>query len=112
MYLLGELITHAIKKLAPDQEVLEYINESIDKQGYMSKGRPTRRGRLKYICRKIDMDGYSTFLNADTTAALGFIDLLQEGTHSLEKPFSQTQMKALLNRAEGLISFLIDVGNA
>lgn len=108
---LRELVTHTLHKLAPDEDVLGYANGLADAHEYLHEGRPTRNGRVRYISRKIDTRGFSKFLDADAKSTLAFIDLLQEGTHSLETPYSEKQVKALLSRAEGLLSFLIDISN-
>ena len=108
---LRELVTHTLHELAPDEDVLKYVDNLGDAQEYLHEGRPTRESRLRYISRKIDVGGFSKFVDADTKSALAFIRLLQEGTHSLETPYTEEQVNALLSRAEGLISFLIDISN-
>jgi len=108
---LRELVTHTIHKLAPDKKAVKYLKTLGDVEEYLDEGRPTRRGRILYICREIEMGNFSKFVNADAKSTLAFIDLLQEGTHSLEMPYSAPQLTALLSRAEGLLSFLIDVSN-
>lgn len=105
---LRELITHAIHKLAPNDQVSGWTTEPK----YFQKGKPTRQARLLYICRKIDDGSFSNFVKSDVESSLKFINLLQEGTHSLSPPFGEAQVCALLNRAESLISFLIDASSS
>ena len=101
---LRELITHVIHKLAPDDNVSRW---STDLK-YFQKGKPTRLARLLYICRNIDVGSFSGFVKSDVESTLKFINLLQEGTHSLSSPFGEAQLGALVSRAESLVSFLID----
>ena len=52
---------------------------------------------------------FSEFVDADVKTALAFINLLQQGTHSLEAPYNDNQVAALVSRAEGLLLYLIDI---
>ena len=101
---LRELTTHVIHKLAPDDDVSRWSTD----HKYFQKEKPTRRARLLYICRNIDVGSFSDFVKSDVESTLKFLDLLQEGTHSLSSPFGEAQLGALVSRAESLVSFLID----
>ncbi len=106
---LRELFTHAMQQLAPDKSTLEYLGGLGNADDYIYNGRPTRKGRLKYISRNIDNPKFREFLGYDIEAALSFFNLLQQGTHSLMAPYNDEQILAILSRAEGLISFLVDI---
>ena len=102
---LRELFTQILLELAPDKAFFEW-----DKyKSYRNNGRPTRKGRLLYICRNINYDSFTTFVDRDVSVALSFLDLLQKGTHAIEKPYDKRQMKALLIRFEHLIDFIIRI---
>ena len=106
---LRELITHTMHELAPDNEAKEYLEALGDAEQYLHEGSPTRRGRIVYICREIESGNFSKFVDADAKATLAFMDLLQKGTHSREAHYTEPQLTALLSRAEGLVTFLIDI---
>lgn len=102
---LRELFTHILHKLAPDDAFFKWNQDESN----IHQGRPTRRGRLLYICRNINYDSFTTFVDKDISAALVFFDLLQKGTHVIEKPYDEIQMKALFIRIECLLDFIIRI---
>jgi ABC-type multidrug transport system fused ATPase/permease subunit len=102
---LRELFTHMLHKLAPDEEFSIWNHDPSNIQN----GRPTRKGRLLYICRKINFGEFTTFVEQDISAVLSFLDLLQKGTHAIEKLYGERQMKALLIRMECLLDFIIRI---
>lgn len=105
---LRELITQVLRSLAPDGAVSKW---STDPK-HLREGQPTRRARLLYICRNIDVGSFSGFVRSDVESTLKFIGLLQEGTHSLSSPFGEGQLRTLVSRAESLLSFLIDTSQS
>ncbi len=102
---LRELFTHILHKLAPDDTFFRWNQDESN----LYNGRPTRKGRLLYICRNISYGPFITFVDRDISAALMFLDLLQKGTHAIEKPYDERQMKALLIRMECLLDFIIRI---
>jgi hypothetical protein len=102
---LRELFTHILHRLAPDDAFFKWNQDESN----LYNGRPTRKGRLLYICRKINYDPFTTFINQDISAALTFLDLLQKGTHAIRKPYTERQLKALLIRMECLLDFIIRI---
>ena len=67
---------------------------------------------IKNTSRNIEIGSFSGFVKSDVESTLKFVDLLQEGTHSLSSPFVEIQLGALVSRAESLISFLIDTSRS
>lgn len=102
---LRELFTHMLHKLAPDDAFFKWNQDESN----LYNGRPKRKGRLLYICRKINYGPFTTFVDWDISAALMFLDFLQRGTHAIEKPYDERQMKALLIRMECLLDFIIRI---
>lgn len=102
---LRELFTHILHKLAPDGAFFEWNEDESN----LSNGRPTREGRIIYICRNINYGAFITFVQRDISAAVAFLDLLQKGTHAIEKPYDDRQLKALLIRIECLLDFIIRI---
>lgn len=102
---LRELITHIIHKLAPDHELLEWNRDASN----LKDGRPTRKGRLLFICKGINNGPFTEFVHKDVSAALAFFDVFQNLTHVIESSCSEKQMDALLIRTEALLWYLIKV---
>jgi len=102
---LRELFTHILHKLAPDDAFFEWNQDESN----LCNRRPTRKGRLLYICRNINYGPFTTFVDRNISAALAFLDLLQKGTHTIEKPYDEKQIKALLIRMKCLLDFIIGI---
>jgi hypothetical protein len=102
---LRELFTHILHELAPDALFFKWNQDESN----LYNGRPTRKGRLLYICRDINCTPFTTFVDRDVSAAGTFLDLFEKGTHAIEKPYDERQMKALLIRMECLLSFIIRI---
>ena len=103
---LRELFTHILHKLAPDEVFFKW---NQDESNIGKEGRPTRKGRLRYICRKINYGEFNTFVEQDISTALSFLNLLQKGSHAIQKPYSKRQLRALFIRAKCLLGFIIEI---
>jgi hypothetical protein len=103
---LRELITHTLHILCPDNEFSRWNTDSK----LVDRDRPTRKGRLLYICRNIRMGSFETFVDMDVKATLEFITLFQKGTHDIENSFTMEQLQAMLRRTEALLSYLVHLG--
>lgn len=103
---LRELFTQVLHRLAPDEQVRQW-NSSPD---YYQAGKPTRKARLLYICRDINYEPFSQFLEKDIDSVLACIDLFQEGTHAVLPPFDDSQLSSIKIRTESCIRFLLEVG--
>ena len=99
---LRELVTHVLHALAPDNAVHGWAPD----QSYFYKGRPTRKARVLFICRRIDHGPFTAFIRADVKATVEFIDLFQRG-HELAVSFSEEQLQSLITRTEAFLRFLI-----
>jgi hypothetical protein len=102
---LRELFRCILHALSPDDRVREWHCAPA----LYDKNRPTRRGRLLYICRGINRDEFTTFVNKDVEALLAFIDLFDQGTHAVAPPFNEEQLQAMLHRTEAALIFLINI---
>lgn len=105
---LRELMTHILHLLSPDEDVKRW---SADPSHYHN-GRLTRRARLLYICRGINHAEFTTFVGKDIDAVLAFIDLFQQGTHDINPPFTEAQLKAMLHRTEAAVLFLVNISRS
>lgn len=97
-----ELVSHVLHQLSPDKEVLRVIAPED-----MHNGRPTRRGRLRYIFREQAGPEIAKFFEADLKAALELFDLLNNGTHRLDGNATEEQAHYLRGRVAGLVSSML-----
>ena len=102
---LRELVTQILHRLAPDELFFEWNQNHCN----IVNNRPTRKGRLLYICRNINHGPFATFLERDVEAALEFLQLFQKGTHTIKQSFDGKQLGALMVRMECLLYFLIKI---
>ncbi len=100
---LRELFTHILHMLSPDGEFIKWNTDPAN----LHNGRPTRRGRLLYIYRKINSPPFLEYVEKDVAAALAFLNLFQAGTHKAQGPFDDQQCRALLIRMESLLHFIV-----
>ncbi len=99
-----ELFTHVTHLLAPDDRLEDWTKDPAD----FHNKRPTRRARLRYITRNLQLT-FGGFLNADVASALSFLDIFQKGTHALKPDFSPAEVLDFTTRMEGLLRFLLVV---
>jgi hypothetical protein len=102
---LRELFTHVLHALSPDDKVKSWSNFPEHYQN----GKPTRRARLLYICRSLNHDPFSDFLEKDIDAVLEFIKLFQRGTHEIIPTYTDFHLKMMLVRMESALRFLLEI---
>lgn len=102
-----ELFTQVLHALAPDNDIRGWTSSD----DHFHNNRPTRRARLLYICRHIDCDPLSRFVQDDVKAALSFVDSLNSGTHVVESRLSTIQLASIVSRMESLLVFLLQIRN-
>jgi hypothetical protein len=71
-----------------------------------------RKARLLYICRSINKEPFTKFVERDIEATMAFLDLFQGGTHKIATNYSKEQLTAMLIRMEGTLRFLLEIENA
>lgn len=102
---LRELFTHVLHTLSPDDKVKSWSNSPK----HYDRGRPTRRARLLYVCRTLNHDPFSDFLEKDIDAVLEFLQLFQRGTHEIIPNYTYFQLKMMLVRMESALRFLLEI---
>lgn len=102
---IRELFTHLMHTLAPDDKIKSWSNEPT----FYDKGKPTRKGRLHYICRNISNAPFNKFVDKDVQSTLEFINIFQQGTHSIDDNFSPQQLVAIKSKAETTLKFLLEI---
>lgn len=100
-----ELFTQVLQALAPDNEIRAW---STNEQ-HFHNNRPTRRARLLYICRHINCDPLTRFVEDDVQAALSFVESLNAGTHVVESRLTNSQLGSIISRMESLLVFLLQL---
>ncbi|BAW96407.1 hypothetical protein NIES970_13350 [[Synechococcus] sp. NIES-970] len=102
-----ELFTQVLHALAPDDDIRGWTSND----DYFHNNHPTRRARLLFICRHIDCDPLSRFVQDDVRAALSFVDSLNSGTHVVKSRLSKIQLASIVARMESLLVFLLQIRN-
>ena len=100
---LRELIGYILRQLAPEDKIRVWVTDS----SYYHNGRPTRRTQLLYICREINFDHLSEFVDADVELALTLINALHAEAHVIDRRLTDRQLQGLVDRTESLLLFLL-----
>jgi hypothetical protein len=103
---LRELFTHVLHTVAPDDKVKEW---SKTPEHYDKEGKPTRRARLLYVCRVLNHEPFSKFVDKDIDAVLEFFELFQQGTHKVTSRFTDLQLAIMLVRMESTLRFILEI---
>ncbi|MCL4850543.1 MAG: hypothetical protein KJZ78_04085 [Bryobacteraceae bacterium] len=93
---LRELWSHLLRMLAPDPNVLSWVD---GKKELLHEGRPTRNARVLYLCREINYGSFSELVVADTKALIKMLDIFNR-VHELNLELSEKQLRVLLFRTE------------
>ncbi len=101
-----ELWLHLLRRLAPDREVTQWAKGRDD--NLMHNGKPTRRARVLYICRRIDEKPLTGFVEADATAFTEHVNLFNR-LHELRSGFSDRQLRATVLRTDSWLDFIIRI---
>ena len=100
---LRELIGRVLHQFAPKDKIKAW---STDHSYYDEEGKPTRRARLLYICREINSDPLSKFVDVDVKSVLTLIQVLNAETHVIPCRLTDRQLQALVGRTESCLQFL------
>lgn len=106
---LRELVSHLLRKLAPDDEVRSWTSDPT----HYHEGKPTRSARCQYVARNLGdaAPDFARFLEADAAEARAVIKQLNDGTHSLVSMPPNVAIVVAV-RAEGLLKTLIVTARA
>jgi hypothetical protein len=100
-----ELNMHVLHLLSPDNALKAWSTSPDD----FANGRPTRKARLKFICRNINHGAFDDFVNKDIETMVQVFDFLNKGTHEITTNFSEPQLLALKVKAESTVQFLLAI---
>lgn len=103
---LREMWGHLLRHLAPDEKVLPWVSgKGAD---LVHDGKPTRNARVLYVCRGINHGPLTDFLDLDTRALVKLLELFNR-VHQLETGLTDAQLNALMLRADGWLTFIIQI---
>lgn len=106
---LRTLWDELFRAIAPDHGVTEWINSvGLASEDHLSKGRPTRRARLKYILRDVNNDPLSDYVNAQIAAALQLHDIYQR-VHITDPGLTEQQLGVVVLNSEASLEYFIKV---
>ena len=104
---LRELWNHLLRKLAPKEDVMEWIRE-YGSQGYLHDGQPTRHAKIRYVLRDLEDEPLGDFLEADTKAMVKLYTLYGR-LHGLDTGVSDEQLRAITLRTESYLGYILRV---
>lgn len=105
---LRELLGNLLRHLAPDENLVPWINAQATQNGLMHEGRPTRQARIRFICRNKSHSDLESFLGASIKEFAELMEVLNR-LHKPDIRLSDKDMKILIYAAEAKLKFLINV---
>lgn len=104
---LRELWSHLLRRLAPNEQVLNWIvgkgHDLID-----NSGNPTRRAKALYICREINNDPLKDFICFDIRAFVKMLKFLNS-LHELKQGLTDVQLLRILIRTDSYLMFILQI---
>lgn len=105
---LRELWNHLLRRLAPDDLVVTWIQGIDNQKDLQYQGKPTRRARVLYVCRELNNDPLADFLMYDTSALVELIELFNR-VHELETKLTDEQLRAILLRTDSWLMYILQI---
>jgi len=103
---LREFWNHLLRKLAPDEMIMSWLPG--DRKDLLHKGRPTRRARVLYVCRKFNHDPLTDLVVQDTRAFVKLVEFFNR-VHELDSELTDDQLKALLLRTDSWLMYILQI---
>lgn len=104
---LRELWNHLLRQLAPDDRVIQWIQEH-GYQGYLENGRPTRRSKVLYICRNLNNDPLTKFIDVDTRALVKLMEFFNQ-VHNLNIELTDKQLRAIILKSDSWLMYILQI---
>ena len=102
---LRELWNHLFRKLAPNKEVKQWIdNHRI--QGVLKDEQPTRLARIRYVLRDLEDGSLRNFVVADEKAMVQLY-ALYDRLHGLDTGVTDKELNAITVRTESYLSYIL-----
>lgn len=102
---LRELCNHVLHRLSPNDEVKKWNSDA----GFYKDGRPVRRLRLMYICRRITPGGFADYLDKTISTHIELLKTLNE-MHAARPNLDEFQLRLLLTDSIAMLRFLLRTG--
>jgi Predicted pPIWI-associating nuclease len=103
---LRELWGHLLRRLAPDDQVLTWATGEDTELFY--EGRPTRKARILYVCRRLNHHALTDFVMQDTRALMKLVELFNR-VHELKPGLTDEQLRALLARTDSWLMYILQI---
>jgi hypothetical protein len=107
---LRELWNHLLKRLAPDDLVVVWIQGVSNQKDLLYEGKPTRRARVLYVCRELNNDPLTDLVMHDTRALVKMIELFNR-VHELETALTDEQLRAILLRTDSWLMYILQISS-
>ena len=102
---LREFWSHLLRTLAPDASVVDWAG---DKGDLFHEGKPTRRARMLYICRGVNHEPLSKFVDKDTEAFMSMVAAFNR-VHELETGLTDEQVGALVLKGDSWLMYILHI---
>ena len=102
---LRELWNHLLRKLAPSEELGEWIGEQ-DNPRLLHDGSPTRYAKIRYVLRELIDEPLIEFVEADTTAMVKLYDLYGR-LHRLETGVTDDQLRVIVLKTQSYLDYIL-----
>jgi len=104
---LRELWSHLLRRLAPKEQVLNWL---VGKGDDLIDGNrnPTRRAKALYMCREIDSDPLKDFICFDIGSFVKMLNFLNS-LHELRQGLTELQLRRILIRTDSCLIFLLQI---
>lgn len=104
---LREVWTHLLRRLAPSDDVLAWIQLTTHKkQGLIHNDKPTRRAQGLYICRGFECSQLREFVLLDISSLTKMIDLLNR-LHEPDPSINDTELHAVMAKSDSALGFIL-----
>ncbi|OXR48559.1 hypothetical protein PuT2_11330 [Pusillimonas sp. T2] len=104
---LREVWNHLLRRLAPSDDVLAWIQRTTHKkQGLIHNDKPTRRAQGLYICRGFECSPLREFVLLDISSLTKMIDLLNR-LHEPDPSINDTELHAVMAKSDSALGFIL-----
>ena len=107
---LRELWNHLLRRLAPNDDVNDWISKLPNQSDLRHNDKPTRRARILCICREINHDQLTGFVVDDTRALLNLFEFFNR-VHKLSIGLTDQQLRAILFRSNSWLTYVLRISN-
>ena len=100
-----KLLHGLLRTAVTDEQVLPWVRDS--KAQLDRNGRPTRRTKIKWLCRSIQNKGYRRFVECELDSALEVLELCNQAVHVNEFPEFEESFSSVTARVEFAVLHIV-----